>query len=75
MNRLLPGGFVNRSVRFAVRCLALVRGAIRTAARYADDRKLARETKLGSRCSEVKLTDEMERKIIQRFTRNRGFRL
>jgi hypothetical protein len=75
MNRLLPGGFANRSVRGVARCLALVRGVILTVMRHADDRKAARRAKREQRCSEMKLTDEMERKIVQRFMQNRGFRL
>ena len=75
MNRLLPGDFANRSVRSVARCLALIRGVIRTATRHADDRKAARRAKREQRCSEMKLTDEMERKIVQRFMQNRGFRL
>ena len=77
MNRilLLPDGFASRSVTGVARCLSLVCGVIRTAARYADDRKAARRAKREERCSEMKLTDEMERKIAQRFMQNRGFRL
>lgn len=74
MNRLLPGGFANRSARGMARCLALVRGVIRTATRHADDRKAARSER-EQHCSEMKLTDEMERKIVQRFMQNRSFRL
>ena len=75
MNRLLPGDFANRSVRGVARCLVLIGGVIRTATRYADDRKAARRAEREQRCSEMKLTDEMERKIVQRFMQNRGFRL
>jgi hypothetical protein len=75
MNRLLPDGFANRSVRDVARCLAQVRGVIRTATRYAYDRKAAQRAKREQRCSEMKLTDELERKIAQRFMQNRGFRL
>lgn len=75
MNRLLPGGFANGPVNAMARSLALVRGVIRTATRYADDRKAARRAKREQRCSEMKLTDEMERKIAQRLMQNRGFRL
>jgi hypothetical protein len=77
MNRLLflPDGFANRPARGVARCFALARGAFRTATRYADDRKAARRAKREQRCSEMKLTDEMERKIAQRFMQNRGFRL
>jgi hypothetical protein len=75
MDRLLPSDFSNRSVRFAIRWLAFVRGVFRTATRHADDRKAAWQAKREQRCSEMKLTDEMERKIAQRFMQNRGFRL
>lgn len=75
MNRLLPGHVANRSVRGVARCLSLVRDAIRPAARHIEDRKAARRAKRDQRCSEMKLTDEVERKIAQRFMQNHGFRL
>lgn len=74
MNRLLPGGFANRSVRAMARCLSLVRGVIQTATRYAGQREAARRAAFDQRCSEMKLTDEMERKISQRSMQNHGFR-
>jgi hypothetical protein len=49
--------------------------AVRWLSRHADDRKAARQAKRNATCSEVKLTDEMERKMIQQLMRNRGFRL
>ncbi len=75
MNRLLPGRFADRSVRGVARCLSLVRDVIRTAARHVEDRKAARRSKREQRCSEMKFTDEMERKIAQRFMQNHSFRL
>lgn len=50
-------------------------GRLSTALQQARKRKAARQAERYSRCSEQKLTDELERKIIQSFTRNRGFRL
>jgi hypothetical protein len=51
-----------------------MRDLIRTVARYADERRAAKRAKREQRCSEMKLTDELERKIAQRFMRNHGFR-
>jgi hypothetical protein len=75
MCRILPEGFANRSPLGVARCLLLMRGVIRTGARYADKRRAAKRAKREQRCSEMKLTDELERRIAQRFMRNHGFRL
>ncbi len=74
MRRILPEGFASRSPFWMARCLLLMRGVIRTGARYADERRAAKRAKREQRCSEMKLTDELERKIAQRFMRNHGFR-
>jgi hypothetical protein len=75
MRRILPEGFANRSPFRVAQCLSLMRGLIRTVARYATDRRAAKRANREQRCSEMKLTDELERKIAQRFMRNHGFRL
>ncbi len=75
MRRILPEGFANLSPFGVARCLSLMRGVIRTGARYADERRAAKRAKREQRCSEMKLTDELERRIAQRFMRNHGFRL
>ena len=57
------------------RGLGLLVGSLGAVLRYARERKAARQAQRDSRCSEQKLTDELERRLMQRFSRNRSFRL
>jgi hypothetical protein len=72
-------GFVSRvsvsSGHSLTRRLGFLRDAIGAVIRHARDRRAARQVERDLRCSEQKLTDEMERRMTERFTRNRSFRL
>lgn len=75
MNRPLQVGVANLSAPGVARCLGFMRGLFRTAVRYARDRRAARQADRDLRYSGRKLTDEMERQMTERFSRNRSFRL
>jgi hypothetical protein len=75
MNRPKRDGIAGLPARGVARFREFLRGIFNAAVRYSRDRKAARQAQRDLRCSGQKLTDEMERKIIQRFTRNRSFRV
>lgn len=58
----------------ASRFIDFLRGVVGTPIRYVRDRRAARAAKRDLYLSEQKLTDEMERKMIEHLMRNRSFR-
>lgn len=58
----------------AVRFIDFLRGVVGTSIRYFRDRRATRAAKRDLYLSELKLTDEMERKMIAHLTRHTSFR-
>ena len=74
MSGRVRGALASLSARGVARCRGLVR-RIFDAIRQAHDRKAEREAERLLGLSGQKLTDEMERKMMERLTRNQNFRL
>jgi len=72
MSRIVRGGVASLSTRGFARCLGFLRRMF-IAIQNAHDRKAAREVERYLGLSGEKLTDEMERKMMERLTRNRNF--
>lgn len=66
------GGLANLLARGVARCLGFARRLF-DAIQQARARKAAREVECYLGLSGEKLTDEMERKMMERITRNRNF--
>ncbi len=75
MSTLYLAGAAATFTASVARGLGLLAGRLGAALRYARARKATRLAQRYSRCSEQKLTDEMERRLMQSFSRNRSFRL
>ena len=75
MSTLYLAGVAATFTTGIARGLGLFAGSLGAVFRYARERKAARQAQRYSRCSEQKLTDEMERRLMQRFSHNRSFRL
>jgi hypothetical protein len=74
MSGMVRGALASLSARGVARCHGFLR-RIFGAIQHAHDRKAAREAERYLGLSGQKLTDEMERKMMQRLTRNRNFQL
>ena len=74
MSGRVSGALARLSARGVTRVLDLVR-RIFGAIRRAHERKAEREAERLLEISGRKLTDEMERKIMEHLTRNQNFRL
>jgi hypothetical protein len=69
----LGGGLSSVSARGVARCRGFARRVFSAIQRGARDRKAAREDERYLGLSGEKLTDEMERKMMERLTRNQNF--
>jgi hypothetical protein len=67
-------GVANLRAAGAARFIDFLRGVVAASTRYLRDRRAARAAKRELYLSGQKLTDEMERKMIARLTRNCSFR-
>ena len=74
MSRTLSDGLARWPARGVARCHGFAR-RIFDAIRQAHERKAAREAERYLGLSEEKLTDDMERQMMERLTRDRNFRL
>jgi hypothetical protein len=72
MNGRVRGALASLSGRGIAQCHGFVRRVF-DAIRQAHDRKAAREVERHLGLSGQKLTDEIERKMMERFTRNQNF--
>jgi hypothetical protein len=73
MSEMVRDGSASWSACGVARCHSFVR-RIFDAIRRAHDRKAVREVERHLGLSGQKLTDEMERKMMERLTRNQNFR-
>ena len=61
--------------RGVARCDGLVRRIFNAAVQHGRGRKAGREAKRNLNLSDLKLTDEMERKMMERLLRDRSIKL
>ncbi len=73
MSGRVSGALASLSARGVARCLDFVRRSFE-AVRQAHDRKAVQEAERLLENSGHKLTDELERKMMERLTRNQNFR-